>query len=204
MRRRGLTTLELVLALLVTTLVGLGVASMLSMVSAGEAADREGRSVLLRAHAAQVRLRAYFNPAKRAMEYRSGEGLSVWLHDQRDEGLVNLSELRIIWTDAADGTMRVEWVDFPDDWTETQILTFDAAMSPDADFFAVMATQRAAGMTASMPLVDGLASADMSFQNAGRPNLSERVFVRLRFTGDPEERETVAAFGLSDYVAPGG
>lgn len=202
--RRGLTVLELTLALAVTAMVGLGVAATLTLVGAGSSADREARSLLLRAHAAQTRFRAYLEPAVMLLAYDEDEGVALWLHDTDTPGQINLSEARVIWINKIEGRMVVEWVQFPEEWTTLQKQAFDVTVAPTADFFAMMETQRAAGLTATMDLVDGLEFASMTFD---APDVQEARLAELRMefaTSDGRISETMSTFGLKQSAGSGG
>ncbi len=202
-RRRGLTLLELTLALSVTAMVGLGVAATLTLVGRGSEADREARSLLLRAHAAQTRFRAYLEPALSLLQYDEAEGVALWLHDQETPGKINLSEVRVIWINKVAGKMIVEWVSFPEEWTELQKAAFDTAVDPGTSFFTVMEEQRAAGFTALLDLMDGLEHATMAFDTEDVQQ-ARRAELRMEFlTSDGRSSETMSTFGLKQHTDPG-
>jgi len=204
-RRRGVTLLELMLALSITAMVGLGVASVLSLIGASSQSAREARSLLLRAHAGQIRMRSYLDESLRLLQHDEDQGLAVWLLDQRTQDAVNLSEIRVFWFDDAAGTLSVEWVSFPEEWTELQVQTFDTVVPDGSDYFAVMETQRAAGMTATMDLVEDVSWVGMSFDDA---TISEakRVTLEMELVMDEGEagQRTLSSFGLANHKPSGG
>ncbi|MCB9838499.1 MAG: type II secretion system protein [Phycisphaeraceae bacterium] len=199
-RRRGVTLLELMLALSVTVMVGVGVASMLAMISASTRDAREARSLLLRAHAGQIRMRSYLDSALRLLQYDPDQGLAIWLHDQRTEGQVNLSELRVFWYDDVAQTLSVEWVNFPESWTELQVQTFDVTVPDGSDYFAVMEAQRAGGMTASLDLIEDVTWFDLDFDDETITDAT-RVVMKLELLMDETggSKRTVSAFGLANH-----
>ena len=199
-RRRGVTLLELMLALSVTAMVGLGVASMLSMISSSTRNAREARSLLLRAHAGQIRLRSYLDSSLRMLGYDAAQGLAIWLHDQRTVDSVNLSEVRVFWYDGGARTLSVEWVSFPEAWTELQIQAVDTVVPDGSDYFAVMEAQRAAGMTATLELVEDVTWLGMSFDV---PTITDatRMTMEMELAMDDEDgrKRTLSTFGLANH-----
>jgi len=203
-RRRGVTLLELMLAISITAMVGLGVASMLSMVSSSTQSSRDARSLLLRAHAGQIRLRSYLDTSLCLLQYDEAQGLAVWLHDQRTLESVNLSEIRVFWFDEVAGTLTVEWVNFPENWTELQIQTFDTTVPAGSDFFLEMEAQRAAGMTATLELIEGLTWHEMTFDNAVITDAT-RMTAQMEFeVAEGDRRRTLSTFGLANHQSIGG
>lgn len=209
---RGLALVELLLALVVTSLVGLGVASMLSMVSGAAAADQDRRSVLLRALAAQVRIRAYLNTSLCVLQHDPKKGMTIWLNDQRPDGNVHLSELRAVWFDDAAGEIRVERVAFPDEWSQTLKDSSDVALALGADYFAAIDSMRDQGFTRSETLVDGVAWIDATFDEKN-PDDARRVTLSLGLSPGPSAaiqsgsadvaaREVLMTFGLSAHEKP--
>ncbi len=163
-RARGLTLVELLLALSLTALAGLGTASMLAMIGQSTQADREGRSVVMRAHAIHSRVRAYLEPALCVLQNDPQRGgLAVWLMDQPGPGMVNLSEIRVLWFDAAAKTLTVERVAFPDAWPQSAKDLADVTVPAASDFLSVMLAQRALGYTSSQDVAREVWSAQWSF-----------------------------------------
>ncbi len=202
--RRGVTLLELMLALSVTAMVGLGVASMLSMISSSTQDARDARSLLLRAHAGQIRLRSYLDSSLSLLQHDADQGLAVWLLDQRTIDEVNLSEIRVFWFDDVTGTLTVEWVSFPEGWTELQIQTFDTVVPVGADYFAEMQAQRAGGMTATLDLIEGMTWHQMNF-DAKNILDATRVTAQMEFeVAEGDRRRTLSTFGLANHQSVGG
>ena len=136
-RRRGIALVELLLALVVTSFVGLGVASMLHMVGGATSADQDRRSVLLRALTAQVRLRSYVASGLCVLQHDEKKGVAVWLHDNKPSGNVHVSEVRVIWFDDASQRLLVERVEFPEEWSQALKDANDVVAAAGADFFTI-------------------------------------------------------------------
>jgi hypothetical protein len=200
--RRGLTLLELMLAMAITGMVGVGIASMLTMVATGARGNRDGRSAVLRTHAAGVRLRAYMDPALCVLQHDPARGLVVWLSDTTGDGVVNLTEMRVIWWDEASREVSVERVALPEAWSPILKQTYDAPLPAGSDFFAVMIDQRLAGFTEALRVVDGLERFEASFDAI---DVQEARRVDLLLAEATEEFgafEAMISFGLGDHRAP--
>lgn len=199
-RSRGVTLLELMLALAVTAMVGLGVGAMLAMISSSTSSAREARSLLLRAHAGQIRLRSYIDSSLSLLQHDPDKGLVIWLTDQRTIGSVNLSEIRIFWFDEEEQTLSVEWINFPEEWTELQVQTFDVVVPGGSDYFTIFDTQRAGGMTATLELVEDVDSVAFTFDD---PTITDATRVTMAMglvmDDDEEVKQTLATFGLADH-----
>lgn len=200
--RRGLTVVELMLGLVITAIVALAVGSMLVTVSEAAVSSRDTRSALVRGNLAQVRLRAYFEPALNVLAYDPARGVALWLHDYTPGETVNLLELRVLWHDAAAGTIAVERVHFPDTWTPTMKEAANVAIPADADFFAEMLAQRQAGMTRLDTLVETVTSFDVA-HDAASLGQAQHVRVSLTVTSEAGESSPIyVAVGLANHTIP--
>jgi type II secretory pathway pseudopilin PulG len=159
--RRALTLLELLLAMVVTTLVAAAIAGMLGAVSAGVGSRKDNRAVMVLAHAGQSRLAAYFATA-RCVLARNGNNVTLWLNDSRESATVHASEIRWLQFDAAAGALIVKYVDFPSDWTKTACDLADAEYPDSSDWSAVLASYEAQNLLSTRALVDNLASVSVT------------------------------------------
>lgn len=199
---RALTLLELMLALAITGMIGVGIASTMTMVAAGARGERDGRSAVLRTHAVGVRLHAYIDNALCVLQHDPERGVAIWLQDPGREGVVNLSELRVIWWEAQNNRLRVERVRLPDDWPSLLKATYDAPVPADSDFFAVMQQQRDAGLTSMQTLMEQVQQFQASF-DAGRVQDAERMDLVV---GEEVEElgvfQTLLTFSLTEHRSP--
>jgi len=201
-RRAGLSLVELMLALAITGMIGVGIASTMTMVAAGARGERDGRSAVLRTHALSVRLHAYLDSALGVLQHDPDRGVVVWLHDPGGEGAVHLTEIRVIWWEADAGRLRVERVDLPDSWPATLRATYDAPVPADSDFFNTMLAQREAGVASVQTVMEGVESFSASFnhtdvQRATRMDLA---------VGEEVESlgvlQTLLTFGFAEHRRP--
>src|SRR5690606_27206638 len=138
----------------ITAFIAVGIASMLTMVSSASLNSRSERAALMRSHLAQMRLRAYTEPALCVLQSDPEQGVMVWLHDDNPGETVNFTELRMLWYNADSRTVGVERVKFPDDWAREMIAAADVSIPKGSDFFALIGAFRDAGRTTTETLLE--------------------------------------------------
>ncbi len=197
---RGLSLIELMIALIITAMMGLAIGSMMSMVGAVSDSDRIMRSALLRAHAAQVRLRAYMDNALCVLQHDADANVAaIWLYDQLSPDSVNLREIRLITVSG--GAVTTEWVSFPDNWTDTMKDAADVVLAPSADFIAAIAAQRALGYTKTTTLLSDVDAGAWAFSEKTTQQ-SKRARLELTIDAEGEAVDSLYAFGLKDHTLP--
>ncbi len=199
--RRGLTILELMLALTITVVIGAGLVSVISMISQVTTFDRDSRTGSLRAHAVQIRLHAYTDTGLCILQTNNVGEFALWLEDNNSDGAVNLSEFRVFLL-GEDGSMICERLDMPDAWTEEQIALYDIVLPSSSDFFVVMEQQRTADMTSSVVIADGLSQASLQFDTA-QPIDAKRLLLSFQqdFTSGAQT-DSLIALALTNHQVP--
>ncbi len=155
--RRGLTFIELVLALAITAMVAAAIAAMIGAVTSGEMSRRDNRGTIIRTYAAKTRLSAYLARCRSVLEVGSIDAV-VWLNDWRGGGTVHATELRWLVFDSANNSIDVYYVDFPDEWNEVQQALEDNEYLSGTDWSAVLSSYTSAGYVSNITLVDGVSS----------------------------------------------
>ena len=164
--RRGLTLLELVLGLAMTTLVAGGVAGMLAGLGSGIAVGRDARTAMLAASATQRRMHDALTDQS-AIISLDAERCVVWEGDRRPGGTVEASELAWLSVDD-DAELVLERVEFPEDWTTLEQALVDRRVDADDDLWSVLATLRGRGVIKRRVLADGLLDAWFTSIDDGR------------------------------------
>ncbi|HBS28984.1 MAG TPA: hypothetical protein DEB06_05940 [Phycisphaerales bacterium] len=194
--------LELLLAIVVTSFVGLALSTALTATARGMTGAGDARSALQRAHAAYVRLRAYTDPALCVFQHDPERGFVVWLDDSRYSGTVNLTEIRVFWVKPAEGVVTVERVDFPDEWPEEIVGPLDTVVPTGSDAFTAMLDQRALGNTTEEVLVDGAEQLELIFSTPD-PLDAARFQARLTMDAGTEDAQPVLmALGMRAHQKP--
>lgn len=210
--RRAVTLIELLLAIAVTAMVALGVASMMTTVATVAETDREARSALLRSLAVREAVRAYAEEALCVLQVSAdGRSVAVWLEDDLSPGLANVLEMRVLRFDPATSSIVVDRVALPAAWHAVQVQSTNAIVTAAADPIAVMDAFAAIAMTARTTLVSGIADAEWI---ASDTDTRDATRLRLRFelqapadaAADPADVPStpmLVAFGLPEHRSPG-
>lgn len=139
-RLRGMTLIELTLAMGVAGVVAVATASMLSAVSlASEGAD-DTRALIARQASLRSRLSAAVRSATHVL-HQDGSTLLLWMGDTRQNGTPDLSEMRLLTVDG--GTLRCDVPGFDPALDSTQVQVQDAGFTLSDDFSGVPATIQA-------------------------------------------------------------
>ncbi len=155
--RRGLTLIELMLALAITAMVAAAIGVMISAIESGESSRRDNRDLVVRTYAATTRLSAYLSRSMSVLEVGTGNAV-VWLNDWREGGTVHATELRWLVFDSVNNSIDVYFVDFPDEWNEVQQALEDDEYLSGTDWSAVLSSYKSAGYVSNITLVDGVNS----------------------------------------------
>lgn len=150
-----MTILELTLAMAITAMVAVAIASMMSAISTGERMRRDNRGFLVRSHAAKTRLSAYIARSRCLLD-ANGSDLVLWLDDRRGSATVHATEIRWFLFDSVNGTLDVHFVSFPDEWTAVAKALEDVEYAADADWSAVWSSYESQALISKLTLVDGL------------------------------------------------
>ncbi len=200
--RRGLVLAELLIGVAITAVIGMAVATTLISVSQGLSHSREARSALQRAFAAHSRVRAYFDPGLCVLDAQDKVGFAFWLHDGRSNGICNLLELRIFWFDRDEGTITVEWVEFPEEWDDDTVTANDIPLDDGTDYFGEMIKMRELGRTSEARLVDGLRDVLLSYDTVSVKD-AERLRLMIEVELNEEEaHEVLTSLALPNHRVP--
>ncbi len=165
-RRRGLSLLELVLALAMTTLVASGVTGMLAGLGSGIAVGRDARTAMLATAACQRRITNELADHAAILESNPTRTV-LWVGDERPGGMVETSELTWLSADSSDEIV-LERIVFPDDWTMLERSMVDRRLAPDDDPWTALGTLRARGVIERTVLADALIDARFTTIAGGR------------------------------------
>ncbi|HRP62083.1 MAG TPA: hypothetical protein PK400_02185 [Phycisphaerales bacterium] len=197
---RGLTLLELLLALAVTAMVGAAIAAMLGAVTAGVITHRDSRAAMVQASAAQARLAAYILPSRCILAAGAGN-LILWFNDQRASDTVHATEVRWLIYDSNQGVINVFFVSFPADWEQIEKDLEDGEYPSNTNWMTLLDTYMTKGWVAGFTLVDGLESVSLSLDHAQAQQARQATY-RLGFASDSGEVVTLATGVIRDHYRP--
>jgi type II secretory pathway pseudopilin PulG len=201
--RRGLSMVELMIALSVTALIGLATVGMLQAVTNGVDTRRDQRSTIIRANAAQHRLAAYINPSRCILELQ-GSNLALWFDDSRKSETVHISEVRWLRYHAAQGTITVHYLTFPNNMTELERAADDQyypASSNWEDLFTTYSSHARLVMR-SRTLVDGLSDVRVDLDIPADALDARHVTFELTFDTVNEQFTTIGAATIQHHRRP--
>lgn len=120
--RRGMTLVELLLAMSITSIVALTAGGMLTAVSYGSAERTDIRSLVVRQELISHRLAAAIRASKQVLEY-DNEQIVLWVTDANNDLTPQINEVRWIELEGEANTLSRYQVVFPELWTQEQVDT---------------------------------------------------------------------------------
>jgi hypothetical protein len=179
---RGLSLLEMLLAMSITAMVGGAIVGMLGAVSTGVGSRRDSRTTMVQAAASRSRLAAYIAPARSVLASTTSS-VTLWLDDSRESQTVHASEIRWIRFNAEDREITVRYVRFPEAWSQTTRNLADNEYAAGSNWDIVLTTYTAQGLIASMTLVDEVESVEVSADATLSKDVKHMAF-ELGFAAD--------------------
>lgn len=198
---RGLTLMEMMLALTITAMIAGAIAGMMAAVSSDVGSRRDTRSVMVRANAAQSRLSAYILPARAFLEH-STDHLVIWLNDSRASDSAHASEVRWVMFDSTSGAIDVVYISFPNNWTQSQIDLADTEYTANSNWLMVLRDFEMRDLANSIRLVDGLADCRITLDNDPSALASRLAGFELEFQATDSTHLVRSTFGLRLHQPP--
>jgi hypothetical protein len=197
---RGLTLMELLMAVIITAMVGAGIAGMLGAVSSGVGTRRDNREIMVRAHAAQCRLAAYL-ATSRCVLAKSATNVTIWLADSRQSNTVHATEIRWLRFDSAVGEFLVEYVEFPAAWTQTACELADLEYASGSNWETVRTFYGNKGLLASRALVDGVQGVAVDMDHNAAMSARHLTF-DFEFAGENAAVVVQVSGSIQNHEAP--
>lgn len=179
-RRRGLTLVELMVALAITAVIASAIATMMQAFTVGVQSRRDSRETIIASAAAAQRLAAYISPSRAVLDAHSGEAeLTLWFNDDRAGSKVHATEIRWIVL-RADGVVELCFVDFPPDWTQAEQDLQDREYNAGQDWDRVYTHYKSSGWITSFPLVEGISKMSILLNDI-QPTQAQHMELVLSF-----------------------
>lgn len=198
---RGLSLLELLLAMTITVMVAAAIAGMLGAVSSGVGTRRDSRTIMVLSNNAESRFSAYIAPSRCVLAAGGGD-LTLWLNDSRQSNSVHASEIRWLVYDSNAGAIDVYYVHFPDAWTKAAKDLADNEYPMNTNWSLVLTAYEASGWILHETLVDSLQSVALTL-DAAAPMDCRHLNYQLAFRANagPAVPVLVAAT-IREHVKP--
>ncbi len=178
MNRRGLSLLEMTLAIGITSVIGAAIAAMMAASANSLSAKDDGRQSAIRVATTQVRLGAYIAPS-RCIVNKSNDQITLWFEDTDDSKTVHASEVRWIQFDEESNILVVKFIDFPTHWTQSLIDDANIECSSLTDYDLLLTSFESSNLIDSIPLVDSIQSCQFWINT---PNHLDATQVSVRFS----------------------
>ena len=199
-RGRGLTLIELMLAMTISVMIAGAMSGMVSAVTAGVTSRQDTREVMIRSSAANTKLAAYVNPA-RAIWGTDASTVALWFNDSREGGGIHVTEVRWLIYDAANDAVEVHFVKFPDDWSQVAKDIEDVEYSKTQTFAAMYAKYSAGGHMAKLRLLDNVEDFSFKLDNATALD-AQRITFTLTLTGSDGPQVITVTATLAHHQPP--
>jgi type II secretory pathway pseudopilin PulG len=127
-RGRGFTLAELVLALAITTVIGLAVTGVAAAVSNFNERAETYYEYLQSGRVAAIRLQEMMRPAL-LITAASGDNMVVWTNNQTDPNNINVTEVTKVFLDASTGQLMQRTTVFPDSMSASTKTALDTSLA---------------------------------------------------------------------------
>ena len=182
MNRRGLSLLEMLLAITITSVIGVAVSSMMVSAANSLSSKDDGRSSAIRLATTKIRLGAYIAPSLCVLD-KSTDQIVLWFDDSRESSTVHASEIRWIVFDDETKTLSVMFVDFPDSWTQAMVDAADIECTTLTNYDSLLSMFYSSDLITTVPLVDSMETCSY-WINQINPLEATRVCIRFSLVSD--------------------
>ncbi len=178
MNRRGLSLLEMTLAIGITAIIGAAIASMMAAAANSLTSKDDGRQSAIRVATTQIRLGAYIAPSRCILD-KNNTTITLWLEDSTEGKTVHASEIRWIQFDDVTHELKVKLVNFPEEWSQSMIDASDIECDSLTNYELLFDSFESNGWIDSIPLVDSINSCNFWTDNS---NPLEATHICIRFS----------------------
>ena len=173
--QRGLTSLELLIAIAITAMIGVALTGLMRAATMGVTQRRDNRLLTTRSSVFQGRLSAYVTPARDVLYPGPGVSSSylvLWFNDVRQSETVHATEIRwLLFFPSPDpvnlpgaGRLEVHFVELPATMPASQKQLLDLEYSATVtDWMTVYEWYAGQNYLKSIILIDGLQSVAMAY-----------------------------------------
>ncbi len=196
--RAGLTLLELLLALSITSIVGLAVTAMLAATSYGTDSEHDMRALLVRHTAATARISAAVRSCKQILAQGDGY-LILWQADPNANNKPDRTEIQHIECDDATDEILSYTTVFPDAWSQTQIDAADTEYELTDNFVTITAALKSGTYFPPERWAAGVTALDLALDQSD-PLAANRVSYRITLQAGDLTDTAIGAAALRTRV----
>ncbi len=201
---RGLTLIELIIALAITAVTAGILAVLINATAVGTNASQDGRRGLVRTQAikaqvgdALVNARAILAVGSNAIVYWTGDVAGA---PTPAEGAVNLSELRLLEVDGS-GNLNLYACQWPAGFSNTSIIAADQIYAPNTDWLAAAQTAKGSGYFPATLLASSVTGMTACL-DASTPTAARMVQLTITINDGVSARAVLIGAALQTPQAP--
>lgn len=169
----GFTLVEIIMSLAITSMIGLGVSTLLLSMSSATRSQDDLHAQIVRRHVLALRIGGMIKSSAAVLDVRS-ESLVLWIGDYNNNGRPNLSEIR-----------RLQWNNDGEIWFYESPDTLDPVLNLsyeiDAEFYELTTLWMGTGLFPGQIKAEGLN--ECKFETAS-PEINFGQVVRVLVTTD--------------------
>jgi prepilin-type N-terminal cleavage/methylation domain-containing protein len=202
-KRRAMTLVELLIALVIMAILSGAVSAMIFATSRATEDRTDVRHAVVQAHQVEARLADKLRAAA-AFLAQDATHLVYWRGDTNEDDVVNLAELGMIEYVAGTTTLNLYEVVWPTGWSQDQINTANVTLTSSSNFLQAVATAQAGGYFPAQTINPHVSSATITLNNVD-PQLARLVTLRLVLkVGDVSHPLNVVGSLRAPVTVPGG
>lgn len=193
-RRAGFTLVETVMALGMTCMIGLAIATMFFAIGSATADRNNRRALVVQRLVLTNRLAAAIRGSRMVLAAGTNY-LVLWVNDDNGDDQPNLSELRRISIDTKTGLITSNMVAWPAGTSQATIDSLDLAYDPaTTDFDKLTSSLLTANYFPATSYASGVTAATITLNNASAQSAS-LVSLTLTITSNGASETLIAAAG---------
>ena len=189
MNRRAFTFIELILAIGITAVIGVSIATMMAAVSSGITSQDDGRHTAIRIATTKLRLGAYVAPSRCILD-KDSSFITLWLEDSEESNTVHATEIRWIQFNNESNELEVKFVSFPENWTQSQVDAANQEYGLNTNYSQVLQTFEENSFIETIGIADSVESCNFW---TNEPLPLDATQVSMRFS-------LVSAFGETRHA----
>jgi prepilin-type N-terminal cleavage/methylation domain-containing protein len=202
---RGLTFIELMIALAITGFVASILAVLINATAVGTNAGQDGRRGLVRTQAIKAQVGDALANARCILAV-SSTAVIYWTGDIPNaptpaNGAVNLSELRVLELDTATGRLNLWSCQWPANFSNTSIVGADQVYAASSNWISAAQSAKGSGYFAATVLANDVSGLSASL-DAATPSQARLAHVRIDIADGVSTRSVIVAATLQTPAAP--
>ena len=203
--RRGVTLVELMLALSLLSLVGICIVMMIKATADGTAGQTDGRRHLVRMQSLEARVAQWVRPCDSVLAAGTGY-VVLWMGDGQDPNIsvnlaVNLSELMLFELDTTAQQLKLYRTSWPTGFTAANMIAADATYAASTNWYNAAQAAKSTGYFNPTVLANHVTSFNVTL-DSGNPTAAKMLTLWITIDDGVVARTMVIPAMLRQQNAP--